>query len=69
MDDEAEIKEGTTKTAPASDAPKAKLVTSSKTIDFPSLDWGITAGQTRELPADLSAQDIILSSPFISITK
>jgi hypothetical protein len=44
-------------------------VTSSKSIDFPSLGWGITAGDTRELPEDKDAQKAILAHPSISESK
>lgn len=44
-------------------------VTSSKTIDFLSLDWAIRAGEIRELPADEGACAIILSNHFISKVK
>lgn len=46
-----------------------KMVTSTKTIDFPSLNWGITAGEERELPSDPEAQERILSNHFISLKK
>lgn len=44
-------------------------VTASKSVDFPSLGWGITAGDTRELPEDKDAQKAILDHPAISKTK
>lgn len=44
-------------------------VISTETIHFPSLNWGITAGETRELPADLEAQKVILAHPAISEVK
>ena len=40
-------------------------VTSKKSIDFPSLGWGITAGETKELPEDKDAQEAILAHPAI----
>ena len=44
-------------------------VTSTKSVDFPSLDWGITAGDTRELPEDKEAQKVILAHRAISKIK
>jgi len=44
-------------------------VTSTKTIDFPGLKWGITKGDERELPKDKEAQKIILEHPLISEVK
>jgi hypothetical protein len=44
-------------------------VTSTKSVDFPSLNWGITAGDTRELPDDKDAQAVILAHPAISKSK
>lgn len=41
-------------------------VISTKSVDFPKLGWGITAGDTRELPEDKDAQKIILAHPAIS---
>jgi hypothetical protein len=50
--------------------PKAqRFATSTKTVDFPALDWGINAGETRALPDDANSQEIILSAPFITLTK
>ena len=40
-------------------------VTSSKSISFPKLQWGITAGETKELPEDKEAQNRILAEPDI----
>ncbi len=40
-------------------------VTSNADIDFPELQWGIHAGETRELPVDEAAQEIILSNDHI----
>ncbi len=44
-------------------------VTSTKSVDFPSFGWGITAGDTRELPEDKDAQKVILTHPSISKAK
>lgn len=44
-------------------------VISTETIHFPSLDWGITAGEVKELPADPEAQKAILAHPAISEAK
>ena len=41
-------------------------VTSKKSISFPSLNWGINKGKTRELPKDKKAQEIILAHPAIN---
>jgi hypothetical protein len=41
-------------------------VTSTKSISFPKLGWGITAGEERELPEDKEAQERILSEPDIT---
>lgn len=41
-------------------------VTSTKTVSFPSLNWGITAGETKELPEDSDAQEAILERSFIT---
>lgn len=41
-------------------------VTSKESIHFPSLNWGITAGEVKELPADKEAQAVILAHPMIS---
>lgn len=46
---------------------KTLSVTSTKTVDFPSLNWGIHAGETRELPVDEAAQQIILEKDFITL--
>jgi hypothetical protein len=42
-------------------------VISSKSISFPSLNWGISAGEARELPEDTEAQARILQEPEISM--
>jgi hypothetical protein len=47
----------------------AITVTSKKSISFPKFDWGITAGDTRELPEDKDAQKAILAHPSISKSK
>jgi len=44
-------------------------VTSSKTVVFPTLKWGINAGETKELPTDKEAQKEILSRPYITEAK
>ena len=44
-------------------------VTSTKSVSFPSLDWGITAGEARDLPADKDAQKAILAHPSIKPVK
>jgi hypothetical protein len=41
-------------------------VTATKSVHFPKLNWGISAGQERELPADKAAQDVILAHGSIS---
>jgi len=41
-------------------------VTSTKTISFPSLGWGIAKGEARELPDDPEAQEIIKAHPAIN---
>lgn len=40
-------------------------VTSFKTVDFPSLGWSISKGETKELPADKEKADTILASKHI----
>lgn len=42
-------------------------VKSIKTISFPKLNWGINAGEERELPEDKEAQTRILSEDGIEI--
>ena len=44
-------------------------VTSSKSISFPKLKWGISAGDVRELPEAKAAQTRILAEPEISEVK
>lgn len=41
-------------------------VTSTKSVSFPKFDWGITAGEIRDLPEDKDAQDVILAHPAIT---
>ena len=59
------------KDTPQSDVPTKKTikVTSSKTIDFPSLGWGIHKGEISELPVEVESQKIILSNTFINKIK
>ena len=44
-------------------------VTSKKSISCPKLNWGITAGEIRELPEDKDAQKRILAEPEIEEVK
>lgn len=44
-------------------------VTSKKSIRFNALDWGISAGQVKELPEGKEAQERILSEPEINIVE
>jgi hypothetical protein len=44
-------------------------VTSSKSITFPKIGWGISAGETKELPRDKAAQDRILAEDGISVVR
>jgi hypothetical protein len=44
-------------------------VTSLKSIAFPKLRWGISAGEVKELPKDKAAQDRILAEHGISVVK
>lgn len=46
-----------------------QIVTSEKTIDFPSLNWGINKGEQRQLPVEASAQAIILANENITVIK
>ena len=41
-------------------------VTSKKTISFSKINWGIHAGEERELPKEKKAQEIILAHPAIT---
>lgn len=42
-------------------------VTSSKSIRFPKLNWGISSGEVRELPEDKEAQARIMQEPEITM--
>jgi len=42
-------------------------VTSKKTLRFPSLQWGINAGQEKSLPENEEAQKVILAHPAITV--
>jgi hypothetical protein len=44
-------------------------VTATKSVSFPTLNWGINAGDTRELPADKDAQALILAHSAIREAK
>lgn len=44
-------------------------VTSSKDISFPKLNWGIRAGEVKDLPDDKEAQKRILAEPEISVVN
>lgn len=44
-------------------------VTSTETIHFPSLNWGIVAGEVKELPDNTAAQVAILAHYAISEVK
>ena len=46
---------------------KMTKVTSKKSISFPKLAWGISAGETKELPEDKEAQERILQEPEITL--
>lgn len=56
---------------PAVETKKGKVirVTSTMTVDFPSLGWGIHEGEERDLPVEVASQNEILSKEFISIIK
>jgi len=41
-------------------------VTSSETVSFPKMAWGIHKGEVRELPEAKEMQDIILAHSAIS---
>lgn len=69
MTTENTTEEKKTVTTPPTVTKAPRFVTSTKTVDLPSLNWGINAGETRELPADEAAQKIILSASFITLTK
>lgn len=49
--------------------PSKEMVTSTKDVDFPTLNWGISAGETRELPQDAEARTAILAVQFITKKK
>lgn len=40
-------------------------VTSFRTVEFPKLNFSIRKGETKELPKDKEAQDVILAHPHI----
>ena len=40
-------------------------VTSTHTIDFPTLDWSIQAGEVKDLPEDKEKQEAILENTYI----
>lgn len=42
-------------------------VTSTKSISFPKLGWGISAGETKELPTGKEAQERILMEQEITV--
>jgi len=44
-------------------------VTSKKTIDFPKYNWGVRAGEERELPKDKEAAEAIQSNRYVSVVK
>lgn len=44
-------------------------VTSSHSVEFPTLKWAITAGEVVELPTDKEAQAHILAHPDIKEVK
>lgn len=44
-------------------------VTATHDIDFPSIGWGINAGEERTLPQDPKAAALILSNTSIRIIK
>jgi hypothetical protein len=44
-------------------------VTATKSVSFPTLNWGINAGDTRDLPSDKGAQELILSHSAIKEVK
>lgn len=41
-------------------------VTSTKTVSFSKIGWGIHAGETRDLPEEKEKQEVILAHPAIS---
>jgi hypothetical protein len=44
-------------------------VTAKFSVDFPELNWGINAGEMRELPEDKEAASVILAHPDIVEVK
>jgi hypothetical protein len=44
-------------------------VTSDRSVEFPKLGWAISAGETKELPADKEAQAAILGHRSIKEVK
>ena len=42
-------------------------ITSNKTIDFPSLGFGINKGEVKDAPKDKKVQEAVLSNRHISI--
>lgn len=50
-------------------ATESNRVTSDVTIDWPKHNWGIHAGEIRELPTDEAARADILSSAHIKSVK
>lgn len=44
-------------------------VVANRSVHFPKLNWGITAGETRPLPDEKEAQRIILAHRSISEVK
>jgi len=44
-------------------------ITSRKTIDFPSLGFGIKKGEVKDAPKDKKAQEAVLSNRHISEAK
>ena len=55
--------------APQKQAIQKVKVMSSKTWDSPTFNWGIHAGETRELPVDEALQKEVLSKEFITQVK
>lgn len=44
-------------------------ITSRKNISFPKIGFAIKRGETKEAPKDKKAQEVVLSSRFISEVK
>lgn len=57
------------KTVTKVEAKEAPYVSSTKTADFPSFDWSIQSGETKQLPNDARAQEEILSKFYITPIK